>query len=231
MVFITHFKRPPTFLLCFWQRCLRSVLACRWSMVYLLMLARRLSRPTVWHLGNQRGGSMQPSAISAIYSGSILTSGQTVRDRYRWQIQWRRSAPPEWRLATSAGDRNRYSNQEMLFILNQCWQEIAASLTAIPVTFIHSGYIYSTSSSTLLLRGASKYSIDSVSELARRNVTGNCEWRTCPRFLRGCYRVGFEPVTHRQGTELTIEQPRPIFDCLGCWWVNGLIDWLDGYNV
>jgi len=27
--------------------------------------------------------------------------------------------------------------------------------------------------------------IDTVSEFTRRNATGNCKWRTCPRFLRG----------------------------------------------
>jgi len=28
-------------------------------------------------------------------------------------------------------------------------------------------------------------SIDTVSKLTRRSTTGNCEWRTCPRSLRG----------------------------------------------
>jgi len=39
--------------------------------------------------------------------------------------------------------------------------------------------------STILLRGAPDYSIDTVSELTRRSATGNCEWRTWPRSQRG----------------------------------------------
>jgi len=48
-------------------------------------------------------------------------------------------------------------------------------------SFIYSGHFYSASSSPigLLLRGALDYSIDTVLELTRRNVTGNYEWRTC----------------------------------------------------
>ena len=53
------------------------------------------------------------------------------------------------------------------------------------ISFIHSGYFYSASSGSLLLRGAPDYSIDTVSELTHRSATGNCEWRTCPRSLRG----------------------------------------------
>jgi len=41
--------------------------------------------------------------------------------------------------------------------------------------FIHSGYLYGASSSSLLLRGAPDYSIDTVSELTHRSATGNCE--------------------------------------------------------
>jgi len=36
-----------------------------------------------------------------------------------------------------------------------------------------------------LFRSAPDYSIDTESELTRRSTTGNCEWRTCPRSLRG----------------------------------------------
>jgi len=53
------------------------------------------------------------------------------------------------------------------------------------VTFIYSGYFYSASSSLLLLRGAPNYSVDTVSELTGQSATSNCEWRTCPRSLRG----------------------------------------------
>ena len=52
-------------------------------------------------------------------------------------------------------------------------------------SFIRSGYFYSTSSSPLLLRCAPNYSIDTVSKLTRWSATANCEWRICPRFLRG----------------------------------------------
>jgi len=51
--------------------------------------------------------------------------------------------------------------------------------------FIYSGYICSSSSSPLVLRGAPDYSIDTVPELTSRSPTGNCEWRTCPRSLLG----------------------------------------------
>ena len=53
-------------------------------------------------------------------------------------------------------------------------------------TFIHTFWLfYSISSSPLLLRGPPDYSIDTVSESTRQSATGNCEWRTCPRSLRG----------------------------------------------
>ena len=55
-----------------------------------------------------------------------------------------------------------------------------------PHSFIHCGYFYSASSS-LLLRGAPNYSIDTVPELIRRRATGNYKWRTCPRSLRVSY--------------------------------------------
>jgi len=40
----------------------------------------------------------------------------------------------------------------------------------------------------LLLRGPPDYSTDTASELTRRCATGNCDWRTCPRSLRGVLR-------------------------------------------
>ena len=52
-------------------------------------------------------------------------------------------------------------------------------------SFIHSGYFYSASASPLLLRGAPDNSTDTLSELTHRSATGNCEWRTCPRSVRG----------------------------------------------
>src|SRR6218665_621425 len=77
-------------------------------------------------------------------------------------------------------------------------------------SLIHSKYFYSASSSPLLLRGFPDYSIDTLSELTCRSITGNGERRTCPRSLREVV-VGFKPATFRtQGTELTTEPPRPI---------------------
>ena len=55
----------------------------------------------------------------------------------------------------------------------------------IPCSFIRSGYFYSASSSPLLFSGTPDYIIDTVLELIHWNVTGICEWRTCPRSLRG----------------------------------------------
>jgi len=49
-------------------------------------------------------------------------------------------------------------------------------------SFIHSGYFYSASSSSLLHRGAPDYSIVGVNTPQRY---GNCEWRACSRSLRG----------------------------------------------
>jgi len=47
---------------------------------------------------------------------------------------------------------------------------------------------------------------------SHRSVTGNCEWRTCPRSLRGCYRTGFDPMTLRtKGVESTNEQQAPQY--------------------
>ena len=41
------------------------------------------------------------------------------------------------------------------------------------------------SSSSLLLRGAPDYSIDTVSEATRWSASGNYKWKTCPRSLHG----------------------------------------------
>jgi len=47
-------------------------------------------------------------------------------------------------------------------------------------SFIHSGYLYSASSSLLLLRGAPDYRTDVYCiGVSRRSATGNYEWRTC----------------------------------------------------
>ena len=61
-----------------------------------------------------------------------------------------------------------------------------------------------------MLRGVPDYGIDTVLELTRQSATDNCEWRSCPRFLRGGHRVRFEPVTFRmECTELATEPPQP----------------------
>ena len=75
--------------------------------------------------------------------------------------------------------------------------------------FIHSGYFYSASPSSLLLIGAPDYSIDTESELTCRSATANCEWRTCPRSLCGS-KSGIrtcDPPDTRQ--ELATVPPRP----------------------
>ena len=62
-------------------------------------------------------------------------------------------------------------------------------------SFIHS--FYSASSSPLLLRGAPEYSIDTVSEIARRSATV----KDLPKVYVAA-RVGFETTTLRkEGTE------------------------------
>jgi len=52
-------------------------------------------------------------------------------------------------------------------------------------SYIHSRYFYIASSSPLLLKGTPDYSIDTLLELTCRSATFNCEWRTCPKSLRG----------------------------------------------
>src|SRR6218665_657589 len=77
------------------------------------------------------------------------------------------------------------------------------------VFFIPSGYFYSNSSSPLLLRGAPNYSIDTVLELTCQSATGNCERRTCPKFLHDGWSGNRTCDPRMQGTELTTERPRP----------------------
>jgi len=52
-------------------------------------------------------------------------------------------------------------------------------------SFTHSGYFYSTSSSLLLLRESPLTQHGYCVRVSRRSATGHCEWRTCPRSLRG----------------------------------------------
>jgi len=83
---------------------------------------------------------------------------------------------------------------------------------SLQFSIIHPGCFYSSFSSTLLLRGDSDYSIDTVSELTRRSARGNY---MSDGLAQGPYvvaRVGFEDTTFRaQGTELTTEPPLPTF--------------------
>src|SRR6218665_2573770 len=73
--------------------------------------------------------------------------------------------------------------------------------------FIQSEYLYSASSSPLLLRGAPDYSTDAVSELTRRSTTGNMS-EGLAQGPHVAARVGFEPATLRtHGIELTTEPP------------------------
>ena len=61
------------------------------------------------------------------------------------------------------------------------------SCRTISFYLMYFGYFYSASSSSLLLKGASDYSIDTVLESTRWRATGNYKWRSCPRSLRGGY--------------------------------------------
>ena len=95
------------------------------------------------------------------------------------------------------------------------------------VWFIHSfflsGYLYSTSSNPLLLRGAPDYSVDTVSELTHRSASGNSERRTC--YVAA--RVGFESATlWTQGSKLTTEPRCPISSARFSGISQKLIDWL-----
>ena len=85
---------------------------------------------------------------------------------------------PEW--VNSGLIRRPFSS--VCHSVTQCYgYSFWRSVAALSHLLNHSGYLYSASSSTLLLRGAPDYSIDTVSELTRRSATGNCEWRSCPR--------------------------------------------------
>ena len=94
-------------------------------------------------------------------------------------------------------------------------------------SFIHSRYSCSATSSPLLLRGASDYRIDTVSKLTRsRSATGNCEWRTCPRSLRGGWSGirTCNPADARHRTLLLYRPPRPSRP-------TGHAQWLDTVTV
>jgi len=81
------------------------------------------------------------------------------------------------------------------------------------MSFIYSGYFYSASSSSPLLKGAPDYSIDTVSDLIRLGAIGNCEGRTCPRTIYTCmWRLesGIRTCNHTHARRRTYhEPPRP----------------------
>ena len=67
-----------------------------------------------------------------------------------------------------------------------CWEAVLSFYPRNKIccfAFIHSGYLYSASSSRLLLRGAPNTL--RILWVSCRSATGNCEWRTCPRSLHG----------------------------------------------
>src|SRR6218665_2079313 len=87
--------------------------------------------------------------------------------------------------------------------------------------FIHSNYLYSTSSSPLLLRGAPDYSTDTVSEFHAKvpQATGREGLGKGPYVAA---RAGFEPKTlQTKGTESTNEPPIYNIDTQG---VPGVIN-------
>jgi len=53
--------------------------------------------------------------------------------------------------------------------------------------------------------------VDDIIMLTRRSATGNCEWRTCSKSLRGGYRVGFEPAILR--TCHWVITPNKLLNC------------------
>jgi len=63
-------------------------------------------------------------------------------------------------------DMQKYDEAEKLYL---------RSISIGIHSFMHSAYFFSTSSSPLLLGGATDYSIDTMSKLTRRSATGNCE--------------------------------------------------------
>ena len=100
--------------------------------------------------------------------------------------------------------------------------------------FIHSGYFYSASSSPLLLRGAPDYSIDSVLELTRQSIIGNCEWRTCPRSLRGswsgvrtCDLLDARHWTYQRATmpHILVVVMLDVVMAGSFWWIFMVVDW------
>src|SRR6218665_796095 len=71
---------------------------------------------------------------------------------------------------------NSYRSVTLLRLMSGCCCFKHCSFISVSgISFNHSRYFYSTSSSPLLLRGAPDYGIDTVSELTRRSATGNCE--------------------------------------------------------
>ena len=64
-------------------------------------------------------------------------------------------------------------------------------------SFIHSGYFYSASSSSLLLRGAFHGSTDTVLEFHAEAPQATASDEDLPKVLRSGYRAGVEPTTLR----------------------------------
>ena len=111
--------------------------------------------------------SVQYSAVCHLYTALSSTCPSVSQPRSLY-VFWDLLGSCEW----VAGDEAHFTVVTLSKLFN--------------FLYIHSRYFYSTSSSPLLFRGSSDYSIDStVSELTRQSATGNYEWRTCPRSLRG----------------------------------------------
>ena len=81
------------------------------------------------------------------------------------------------------------------------------------IHFVHSGYFYSASSSPLPLRGAPNTGRKLCRiRVSRRSATGNCEWKTCPRSLRGARsgrKVTNLPMSHHG--------PQSSYAIIGFW--------------
>ena len=78
-----------------------------------------------------------------------------------------------------ARDERKAYNSQCLILSN-------GYLPDYGLAFIHSFrlFLHRLFKPPLLLRGAPDYSTDTVSKFTCQSATGNCKWRTCPRFLR-----------------------------------------------
>jgi len=91
--------------------------------------------------------------------------------------------------------------------LRAALQRASQALKKLCKSFIHSGYFYSASSNPLLLRGASNYRIDTVSEFHTEALQATAN----EGFAEGQYvaaRAGFKPATLKTNGAESINKPQ-----------------------